>query len=321
MGVYGPRREAAPSQFGRGHGQPWTGGAGQAVAIGYHLYVDEAGDDGTDTVRPLDPEGSSEWFVLAGVLVRSHRRGELLDCLRRMKERAGLEPHRMLHFRDLDADAQAAVVSELASFRVGLVAVASNKQNMRSYRNPRIESKNTEEVRGRTRPQKYNYFYNGLLRYVLETVSAEAHRRNMQLNTPRLGVYTTVSYRRGFRISQTQSYLHKLRVERHGPGYFNNKRQITWAALNPSDLAMARAGMEPALQVADCVASAIYRAVDEDRFGTVRPEFLEALAPRFLRPSATGSPEGYGFMLLPGVFEAPTSEDQRRGLRAAGIGL
>ncbi|WP_191970244.1 DUF3800 domain-containing protein [Methylobacterium planeticum] len=292
------------------------------MAIGYHLYVDEAGDDGVDRVRPLDPDGSSEWFVLAGVLVRSHRRGELQGCLQRMKAATGLAPHEMLHFRDLGLEAQRAAIAELAAFRAGLVVVASNKRNMRRYRNRRVEAKNMEvNSQGRSRPQSYNYFYNGLLRYMLETVSAEANRWNKAAGTPNLGVYTTVSYRKGFNISQTKAYLHKLKVARHGPGYFNSKRQITWATLSPSDLEMTRAKAEPALQIADCVASAVYRALDEDRFGTVRPELLEIMAPRLLRPALTMSPEAYGFKLLPDGFKGPASADQRRGLQAVGIFL
>ena len=32
--------------------------------IGYVAYIDEAGDAGLKTVRPLDPSGASEWLIL-----------------------------------------------------------------------------------------------------------------------------------------------------------------------------------------------------------------------------------------------------------------
>jgi hypothetical protein len=32
----------------------------------YVAYVDESGDPGLDTVKPIDPGGASEWLVVAG---------------------------------------------------------------------------------------------------------------------------------------------------------------------------------------------------------------------------------------------------------------
>jgi len=37
------------------------------MAHGFYLFLDEAGDEGLDRVRPLDPNGASEYFVLCGV--------------------------------------------------------------------------------------------------------------------------------------------------------------------------------------------------------------------------------------------------------------
>ncbi|CAM5768878.1 DUF3800 domain-containing protein [Bosea minatitlanensis] len=114
---------------------------------GFLLFIDEAGDDGTDTVRPIDENGSSEFFILAGVLIRVHRRNELLDSVNAAKRLAQLRPEQELHFRDVAAEAQISVIRELARFNAGLVAVVSNKRNMRQYRNKRVEAKNMEIVR------------------------------------------------------------------------------------------------------------------------------------------------------------------------------
>ena len=111
-------------------------------------------------------------------------------------------------------------------------------------------------------------------------------------------------------------YLHKLRIARHGPGYFNNKGQIDWSVVNPNGIESLRPRNEPGLQFADCVASAVYRAVGEDWFGDVRPTLIEALALRFLHHGST--PRDYGFKLLPYGFSVPLSSDQARSFGAVG---
>ena len=38
--------------------------------IGYIAYIDESGDDGIRRVRPIDPGGASEWFVISAFVIR-----------------------------------------------------------------------------------------------------------------------------------------------------------------------------------------------------------------------------------------------------------
>ena len=37
----------------------------------YIVYIDEAGDPGLAKVRPLDPNGASEWLTLGAVVIRA----------------------------------------------------------------------------------------------------------------------------------------------------------------------------------------------------------------------------------------------------------
>lgn len=264
----------------------------------------------------MDPGGASEYFILCGVLIRSHRRQELREAVRTLKVELGLAVDEELHFRKLCGDAQRVVVRKLAQFKAGLIAVVSNKRNMRGYRNLRVEAKALEVVRDRSQPQRYNWFYNHLFRYLLETASAECSRWSVPAYGCRRPIAVMFSHRRSFRYSQTRAYLHKLKVSRPSPTYFNNKRQISWGVVDPNAISSERAKSEPGLQFADCVASALYRAIDEDWFGRVNPEYLEQLAPRFVRAGHT--PADYGFKFLPVDYKGPLSADQRRGLLAVG---
>src|ERR1700733_8449949 len=146
------------------------------MRYGFYLFIDEAGDEGLDRIRPIDPDGSSEYFVMCGVLVRTTKYAELVQSFNSIKLKIGIAPSDQIHFRDLDETQKSIVISSLANLKFGLVAVVSNKRNMLRYRNLRCEAKNFEVARGRTRPLRYNWFYNGLFRYVLERASAECKK-------------------------------------------------------------------------------------------------------------------------------------------------
>lgn len=285
--------------------------------IGYVQYIDEAGDDGIERVRPIHPDGASEYFVLAGVIVRAERVNELRSVLLRMKEAAGIDATKELHFRDLSGSAQLAAVDQLAQFKAGLFCVTSNKRNMVGYRNKRVERTILETKRnGRLLPQKYNWFYNNTIGYLLESASRECARWAGADRRNRPKIEVVFSMRKEFSYSQTSAYLEYIRTR--GRGSFNNLQQIDWSVVSPYLLRAVKAKDEPGLQIADCVASAIYRSLDEENFGSVVPELLEVLAPRFLRRLGATSPKGHGFKLLPLKFQAPLSPSQVRSLAAVG---
>lgn len=51
----------------------------------YVAYIDESGDDGLKKVRPLDPDGASEWFVLSAVVVRARREQDVLAWVKEIR--------------------------------------------------------------------------------------------------------------------------------------------------------------------------------------------------------------------------------------------
>ena len=120
----------------------------------------------------------------------------------------------------------------------------------------------------------------------------------------------------GFSYSQTVSYLYRLQVARHDRTHFNNRGTINWSVVSLSGIESARPRNEPGLQLVDCAASGIFRAIDENWFGQVRPDYLRSLGPRFIRISQ--APRDYGFKLLPDGFVGPLSAEQQLSLRALG---
>lgn len=101
------------------------------MQTGFHLYIDEVGDEGIDRVRPIDPDGSPEYFVMCGILIQAPRYQEALAFVRNLRVKAGINSDEPIHFRKLDDDQKMLVVNEISRFRCGIVAIVSNKRNIR----------------------------------------------------------------------------------------------------------------------------------------------------------------------------------------------
>ncbi|MGJ4955097.1 DUF3800 domain-containing protein [Bradyrhizobium sp. HKCCYLRH2015] len=290
------------------------------MSCGFYLFIDEAGDEGLDRIRPTDRNGASEYFVLCGVLVRTEKYRELIESFNKAKQAIGLTASDEVHFRDLDENQKLVLLRSLSQAKFGLVAIVSNKRNMRGYRNLRCEAKNLEFLRGRYRPSRYNWFYNNLTRYLLERASAECRRWTIPAYREVRCMEITFSLRKEFSYSQTRAYLFKIKTERHDRNYFNNRGQIDWPLVDLRSIVGRKNRDEPGLQIADCAGSAIFRALDESWFGDGRPEYLEMLSGKFIH-IGSAPPRGYGFKLLPDGFRGPTSANQKRALNAVGYKL
>jgi hypothetical protein len=145
---------------------------------------------------------------MCGLLIRAERKAELGEALGRIKAVLNVSPDATLHFRDLDLQQQIRVIEEISKLEIGLVAVVSNKRNMKKYRNRRVEAKSFEIIRNRIKPKKINWLYNHMFRYLLERASAECERRSHRYFGEIRPIKIVFAHRSNFQYSQTQSYLH-----------------------------------------------------------------------------------------------------------------
>ena len=81
----------------------------------YTLYVDEAGDDKLDSLRPVDPKGNSEWLCLGGYLVRSSDEGRLDGRRDSIRRAIGGADGQVLHYRNLNPKNRRIAAEILAS--------------------------------------------------------------------------------------------------------------------------------------------------------------------------------------------------------------
>jgi hypothetical protein len=126
----------------------------------YLAFIDEAGDPGLNTVRPIDAAGGTEWLCLGAVVIRAARGAEILGWVRSILLKAGGNNRSDLHYRTLPNFRKRIVCSELAKLPIRAFVLASNKKNMRRYRNPRAERIGSQQ-----------WFYNYCLRLLLERVT------------------------------------------------------------------------------------------------------------------------------------------------------
>jgi hypothetical protein len=160
--------------------------------VSYVAYIDESGDDGLARVKPRDPNGASEWFVLSALVVPADMQREAI-WVHKILADLRLHQRRILHFQPLDDWRQLAVCKKLAALPVRCFAVVCNKQNMRGYRNPRAE--HVSYSAGRT------WFYWWCTRLLLERVTDYCERRSLhEHGEPKL-VRIEFSRRKGLRYS------------------------------------------------------------------------------------------------------------------------
>jgi len=106
----------------------------------YIAYIDEAGDPGLTRVRPIDPNGASEWLALGAIVVRAESEPEIVQWVRDIRHEIKAHQGPDLHYRKLSSERKVKVCERVASLKLRSFALLSNKKNMRGYRNKVAEA-------------------------------------------------------------------------------------------------------------------------------------------------------------------------------------
>lgn len=141
----------------------------------YVLYVDEAGDDKVDKLKPKHTNGNSEWLCLGGYLVRASEEGDLVQRRDTLLRSIGGKDGGTLHFRNYKPKNRERVCRLLATFPARGFVVCSYKQTMLGHSNPRAEAASG------TRQYLYNFVCRLLLERVTEFVAQDAKRKSIRI--------------------------------------------------------------------------------------------------------------------------------------------
>ena len=267
-------------------------------------YIDEAGDDGLATVRPIDANGSSEWLMMSAVVIDADREIEaplwVADIFAEMK--ASQPQLSELHFKNLTIDNGRRACEMLAGYPVRAFVVASNKKNMRGYENPYagiIPSK--------------NWFYCWLTRLLLERVTRFAREKSISKHREVRPLQIVFSERGRFSYGQLMAYYEWLQIRNKAGKNALPLGDLAWDVMHRDLFDVQPNQARPCLQLADIVASSFFRASDIHQTSKFDPECAKRLRPRMARdpdkPDAIV--HGFGVKLMPKLEEAKLTPAQQ----------
>jgi heme-degrading monooxygenase HmoA len=186
----------------------------------YMAFIDEAGDPGLKAVRPIDPAGATEWLCLSAVLIKARQNADVASWVRSILTKANIR-HPDLHYRYLSDAQKRIAVNEIAKLPVRAFVLASNKKNMRGYRNARAET-----------VQSKQWFYNFCLRLLLERVTHYCYQHAVHEHAKGRFVKLIYSERAVHSFAQTAAYHELLKTQARGGTLFLQKRRIVSEVLD-----------------------------------------------------------------------------------------
>lgn len=215
----------------------------------YILYIDEAGDDGLTKVRPIDPNGASEWLILSGYLIRAENEENCREWLDGISADIQCQST-VIHFRKLSPAKGARAAELLATHPARAFVVASNKKNMRGYKNEKAAQAGGKQ-----------WFYNWLIRVLLERVTSFCLRdcENELGNENKIKIL--FSRRGGHSYGQTKAYFEWLRLQSNP---VLRKRQVDFRFISYQLIDYVPHYCDPGLQCSDIIASAVFRAINTE---------------------------------------------------------
>ena len=234
------------------------------MAPSFQAYVDESGDEGF--VFKTGPDrGSSRWFVLSAVLVRTTNEPLLNECLLKTKGFLHKQPNKPLHFTNLNHSQRKAVRERVSKMPCRAISVMACK-NLPGRPNPFAGDS--------------HLFYRYLTRLLLERVSwlCRDHRREDGGDGTAKIVF---SNRSSMSYPLIQSYLQLLKHQ--SVTQREENIQIDWTYINPDNVVSLPHHARAGLQIADAVASGCAAAVELDQFGHNETAYMEYLSPIFYR--------------------------------------
>jgi len=258
-----------------------------ANAATFVAFIDESGDEGFKFRA-----GSSDWFVLAAVVVRAADELPQVKLIDEVRDRLNqdrkpefaIPPRKPIHFRDLKHEPRKFYAARLGRAEVKTMAVLIHKPDLASPENFLEESR--------------LYFY--AVRLLAERISwyCRDHRRK---DDPGDGsVKLVFSNRATMDYQALNDHLCYLEDNRVALDY-----KAAPGVIQPDQFETHTHGRRMGLQLADAVASSYYYAVWVGPYGFTEDAYARLLLPRAFRHD--GKLWGYGVKVVP-----RESEERRR---------
>lgn len=266
----------------------------------YHIYIDEAGDEGFGKLRDPGRTGQSRWLALGAIIVTAENDRLLPQWRDAVMRMFPDKKKRDLHFRKLSHAQKVAACNYLREKPIGCCVILSNKTTI-------IDSGKSHIFK-----QK-GYLYNYLVRFLLERVSdACALKTDCAGFRPEKAI-VTFSRRAGTDYHDMKDYLYLLKCGREK---FKSIRDIDWRFVDPEKIYVENHEKRAGLQIADAFTSATAAALEPNAFGFCEPRYATILKERYVKLG--GSLLNSGITLVPTIDKNPLSEEQSRFIDAIG---
>ena len=240
----------------------------EAAVMRYTLFVDESGQSGIKKIRNPSQGGASRYMTLGGVLVPNSRIPELrIDLQEIATEFSKLD----LHCAKLNHNQTCRFAKHMSEKQILLFGVISMKETLRGY---------TEEIKGSDKR-----YYNKCAQYILERLALFIDSKGL------CGSDVDICFEEGnFDYSALRSLVHKCR---QNPIHPNTK---LLKHIKPEAIVSKTKGDEPVLQIADLVAHALFRCVDDgpSTYGIKETRYLDEMRRRFFSEEVSGRVIGFG---------------------------
>ncbi|ASE39105.1 DUF3800 domain-containing protein [Brevundimonas vesicularis] len=257
----------------------------------YIVYIDEAGDEGFGKLKGNGQVGGqSHWLAIGACIVSAENDQRLPALKRQILGRFPNRSRRDLHFRDLNHDQKIVACQEIGGFPLGAAVMLSNKTTL-----PGSKFASTFKQKG--------YLYNYLVRWLLERVTLACE---IAASNEPCRVRLVFSRRGGTDYHSMGEYL---RLMRNGREFMPPVRSIRWNVLNVDDILVEDHSKWAGLQVADCITSAFWTAVEPNVYGNHEPAYAELLKSRLLQKD--GNALNRGLTPVPSFTQARPTEAQR----------
>lgn len=246
-----------------------------AQTYSYVAYIDEAGDEGFKFKNKDGSKGSTEWFVLSGVLIRAEDDIKTTKLVDEVRLKISKSPKTVLHFKDLDHKRRVPYIDTIAKANIRASSVMIHKPSLASD-----GLKNSERL----------YFYAS--RLLLERITW--YCRDAVKTTGDGSVLIVFSNKSSLKYDDFKKYMGRL----FDMGAAENVK-IAWNVLRDEQIVTHGAGERKGLQIADAVASGILAAVEQNQYGYTEPRYIEMLKPIVYERG--GNYLSYGLKFMPKV--------------------
>ncbi|KAF0178971.1 MAG: hypothetical protein FD124_528 [Alphaproteobacteria bacterium] len=257
----------------------------------YYAYIDEAGDEGFGKLKTGDATGGqSMWLALGAIVVRAENnlrvipwRDEILALFPGKKD---------LHWKNLKHDQKKVVCRSLADRKLGIALAMSHKITIPGGRYEALFKQ----------PQ---HLYNYLVRWLLERLIVACE---LAAAPEPACLHLVFSRRGGTNYTVMRKYLTFLA---DGRDLIKAPRRTNWGVLDIDGIEVEDHSKKAGLQLADCVTSAFFQAVEPNRFDDTEPSYALTLAPRLIK-GRTGTD---GLTVVPNIVKARCRPSQADFIR------